>query len=133
MRHVLGDAGIVDQRVKTAPRFGRGDDLPAVLVAGHIALDHDHVGTGGAAEIGGRFGLLLAGGIVDHDARPAFRQNGCGRGPQTGRRTRYDRAQTILRHPHFLLLIFQPVQPSRRSTISCSKMPANRQNSIARN
>ena len=105
MRHVLGGAGIVDQRVEPSPGRGGGDDLPAILVARDVALHHHDFGAGAAAEIGGRFGFLLAGGIIDDDARAALGQNGRGRSPQAGRRTRYDRAQTILRHPHFLLLL----------------------------
>ena len=102
---MLGGAGIVDQRVEPSPG-GRGrGDLLAVLVARDVALHHHDFGAGAAAEIGGRFGFLLAVGIIDDDARAALGQNGRGRGPQAGRRTRYDRAQTILRHPHFLFLI----------------------------
>ena len=102
MRHVLGDAGIVDQGIETAPWRGRRDDLLAVLVTRDVALHHDHFGAGAAAEIGGRFGFLGAGGIIDDDARAALGQDGRGRGSQTRRRTRDNRAQTIPRHPHFL-------------------------------
>ena len=43
---------------------------------------------------------------IREDKHPhALGQNGRGRRPQAGRRTRYNRAQTILRHPHFLFLI----------------------------
>jgi len=102
VRHVLGGAGIVDQRVEPPEGSGGRDDLPAILIARHIALDHDRIATPRAAEIGGLFGFLLAGGIVDDDARAAFGQHDCGRRPQSGRRAGNNRAQTILRHPHFL-------------------------------
>ena len=103
MRHVLGGAGIVDQRIEPPPSGCCRDDLPAILIARHIALDHDRFATRRAAKIGRLFGLLLAGGIVDDDARAAFGQHGRGRRPKTGRRARNNRAQTILRHPHFLM------------------------------
>jgi hypothetical protein len=133
VRHVLGGAGIVDQRVETPPGRGGRDDLLAILVAGHVALDHHHFATGGAAEIGGLFGLLLAGGVIDDDARATFGQNGGCRSPQTGRRTRDNRAQTIVRHPHFPLIDFWLTRCKARSTISCGEMSANPRYSVARN
>ena len=51
--HMLGGAGIVDQRIEPPPGRGRRDDLLAILVARDIALHHDHFGAGLAAEIGG--------------------------------------------------------------------------------
>ena len=104
MRHVLGGAGIVDQHVEPAPGRGGRGDLLAILVAGDVALHHDDFRTCGPAEVRGRFGLGLAVGIIDDDTRTAFGQNGRGRSPEPGCRTRYNRAQTILRHPHFLFL-----------------------------
>jgi hypothetical protein len=94
---------VVDQRVETPPGGCGRDDLPAILIARHIALDHDRFATRRAANIGGLFGFLLAGGIVDHNARAAFGQHGRGRRPQAGRRAGNNRAQAILRHPHFLM------------------------------
>ena len=104
MRHVLGGAGIVDQRVQSSPWRCCGHDPLAVLVARDVALHDHHVAPGLAAEIGGLFGFFLAVGIVDDDARPAAGEDGRGRSSETRCRTRYDRAQTILRHLHFLLL-----------------------------
>jgi hypothetical protein len=100
MRDVLGDPGIVDQRIDPSPRCRGRDDLLAVLVARDVALYHHHFGAGGTTEIGGHLGLGLAGRIVDHDARAAaLGQNRRGRRPQAGSRTGDDCAQTILRHP----------------------------------
>src|ERR1051325_5245014 len=102
---MLGGAGIVDQHVEAAPGCGRARNLLAVLIARHVALHHHDFGAGAAAEIGGGFGFRLAVGIVDDDARAALGQNGGGRGPEARGRTGDNRAQTILRHPHFLLLL----------------------------
>src|SRR5205807_829780 len=77
----------------------RRHDLFAIFVTRNIALHHHHLTAGAAAEIGGRFGFLLAGGIIDHDAGAALGQNGRGRSPEAGRRAGYDYAQTMLRHP----------------------------------
>ena len=60
MGDMLGGTGIVDQGIEAAPGCGGGDDLPAILVTGYIALHHDDLGAGAAAKIGGRFGFLLA-------------------------------------------------------------------------
>src|SRR5258708_13164139 len=104
MRHVLGGAGIVDQRVETPPgRRGRGD-LPAILVARHVALDHDHLAARAAAEIGGRLRVLLACGIIDHDAPAAPGPDGRGRSPQAPTPTPPGPPQPIPPHPPFLLL-----------------------------
>jgi hypothetical protein len=82
-------------------------DRAAILIARHITLHDHHFGAGLAAEIGGLFGLLRTRGIVDHDTGiAASRQNGRGRSAEAGRRTRYNCAQTILRHRYFLFLIF---------------------------
>ena len=63
----------------------------------------------------GRFSFRLAVGIVDDDARAALRQNGSGGGPEARGRTGDYRAQTILRHPHFLLLLLAGFRAARRS------------------
>ncbi len=105
MRHMLGGAGIVDQHVEPAPGRRGGRDLLAVFIARDVALHHHHFGAGAAAEVGGGFSFRLAVGIVDDDARAALCQNGGGGGPEARGRTGDDRAQTILRHPHFLLLL----------------------------
>src|SRR4051812_45089842 len=162
MRHMLGGAGIIDQCVQTTPGCGCRDDSLAILVARHVTLNHDDFAAGRAAEIGGVFGLLLAGGIVDNDARAVLRQYGGGRPPPTGRPAPFNGALNNPRHPQFPLLFFAkpapprpdpepfitaqktspdiPISPSdfwltrrRRFTISCSEMPANRPKSVARN
>ena len=85
---------------------GGGCNLLAVLVARDVALHHHDFGARLAAEVGGRFGLSLAVGIIDDDACAALRQNGGGGGPEARGRTGDYRAQTILRHPHFPLYVF---------------------------
>jgi hypothetical protein len=98
MRDMLGGSGVVDERIQPSPGRRRRDDPLAILIARHIALHDHHLAALFAAEIGGLFGVLLARGIVDDDARPTPGENGGSCRPQTGRRTRHDRAQTILRH-----------------------------------
>src|SRR6185369_16779913 len=105
MRHMLGGAGIVDQYIETTPGCCGSRNLPAILVARYVALHDDDFGAGAAAEIGGGFSFRLAVGIIDDDARAALGQNGRGGGPEARGRTGDNRAQTILRHPHFLLLL----------------------------
>src|SRR5688572_5579314 len=105
MRHMLGGAGIIDQHVEAAPCRRGSRDLPAILVARNVALHHHDFCAGAAAEVGGRFSFRLAIGIVDDDARATLGQNGGGGGSEARGRTGDNRAQTILRHPHFLLLL----------------------------
>jgi hypothetical protein len=112
VRHVLGGAGIVDQRVETAPRGGRRDDFLAILIARYVALNHVDLAARRAAEIGGLFGFLFAGGIVDDNARAALGQDGGRRRSEPGRRACYDRAQNIPRHPHFLIWFLADPMPA---------------------
>ena len=101
---MLGGAGIVDEHIDPPPGCcGRGD-LLAILIARDVALHHDDLGARRAAEVGGRLSLGLAVGIIDDDARTALGQDRRGRSPEAGCRSRYNRAQTILGHLHFLLL-----------------------------
>ena len=106
MRHMLGGTGIVDQYVETAPGCGRGRNLLAIFIARDIALHDDDFGAGAAAEVGGGFSFRLAVGIIHDDARATLCQNGGGGGPEARGRTGDNRAQTILRHPHFPLYVF---------------------------
>src|SRR5215204_1931648 len=115
MRHMLGGAGIVDENVEPAPGRCGSRDLLAVLIARDVALHHHDFGAGAAAEVGGGFSFRLAVGIVDDDARAALGQNGGGGGPEARGRTGDYRAHTILRHPHFLLLLLAGFRTARRS------------------
>ena len=56
--HVLGDAGVVDQRIEPA-EAGRGlGDPPAIGVLGNVALGDLDLGAGRAHGIRRRLGLL---------------------------------------------------------------------------
>ena len=64
---LLGDAGVVGQRIDAAVARGDGGDLAAVGVLGHVALGDLGFGAGSPHGVGGRLGLLQAlGAIEDH-------------------------------------------------------------------
>ena len=79
---MLGGARIVDQRIEASPR-GRGrDDLLQSSSRETSPCTTTTSAPAAAAEIGGILGFLLAGGIVDHDARAVLGQDGRGRCPR---------------------------------------------------
>src|SRR5262249_62147103 len=69
------------------------------------ALQHQRLGGGLAAEMGGFLGFLLAVGIVDDDLATALGQDGSSRRTQSRSRPRHDREQPILGHPFPLVVL----------------------------
>ena len=87
---LLGDAGVVRQRIDPAVARGDGGDLAAIGVLGHVALGDFGFGAGSPHGVGGRLGLLQAlGAVEDH-----------GLGAALGRADRDGRAETRCRARH---------------------------------
>ncbi len=105
MRHMLGHAGIVDQRIEPPPVLGGRDDVLAILVLRYVALNHDDFGcTRIAAQLGSGFGFLLTRRIVDDNTGAVLGENGGGRSTKPRCRPCNHDAQTVTCHLHFLCL-----------------------------